>query len=381
MNVELTYQARIAQYLHIAPEQVSLYWKGRVALYTVLKAMGVGPGDEVVLPAFTCVVVPNAILYLGATPIYVDINPTVLCCSAEQIEQVITPKTKVILIQNMLGLSFEVEEIVSLAKARGIYTIEDCTHGFGGKHQDVFNGLRSDASFFSSQWNKPFSTGIGGMLVVNNRDLLQPVNQLNSHLIKPSAKDQFILFILIWARTYLLKGFTYWTFLRLYRWLSKKGVVVGSSSASELEGINMPKDYFKGMSSVQCRAGIKALSTFDQVISQRKNSGVSVHQWLTSQGKTTVPSEHMAQHAFLKYPILVKDRALFLQQAEKEKVPLGDWFISPLHPVLDSLEPWGLEVSNFPNAVYVSKHIVNLPLDIPVHRLINFLELYKNEII
>ena len=89
----------------------------------------------------------------------------------------------------------------------------------------------------------------------------------------------------------------------------------------------------------------------------------------------------MAQHAFLKYPILVKDRALFLQQAEKEKVPLGDWFISPLHPVSDSLEPWGLDVSNFPNAVYVSKHIVNLPLDIPVHRLINFLELYKNEII
>jgi dTDP-4-amino-4,6-dideoxygalactose transaminase len=381
MNVELTYQARIAQYLHIAPEQVSLYWKGRVALYTVLKAMGVGPGDEVILPAFTCVVVPNAILYLGATPIYVDIYPTVLCCSAEQIEQVLTPKTKVILIQNMLGLSFEVEEIVSLAKARGIYTIEDCTHGFGGKHQGVFNGLRSDASFFSSQWNKPFSTGIGGMLLVNNRDLLQPVNQLNSHLIKPSAKDQCILLILIWARTYLLKGFTYWTFLRLYRWLSKKGVVVGSSSASELEGINMPKDYFKGMSTVQCRAGIKALSTLDQVISQRKNSGVLVHEWLTSQGKTTVPAEHLAQHAFLKYPILIKDRTLFLQQAEKEKVPLGDWFISPLHPVLDSLEPWGLEVSNFPNAVYVSKHIVNLPLDLPVHRLINFLELYKNEII
>jgi dTDP-4-amino-4,6-dideoxygalactose transaminase len=381
MNVKLTYQARIAQYLHIAPEQVSLYWKGRVALYTVLKAMGVGPGHEVVIPAFTCVVVPNAILYLGAIPIYVDINPDTLCCDAAQIERALSPKTKVILIQNMLGLSLEVSEIITLAKARGIFTIEDCTHGFGGKHQGVFNGLRSDASFFSSQWNKPFSTGIGGMLVVNNRDLLQPVNQLNSHLIKPSAKDQFILFILIWARTYLLKGFTYWTFLRLYRWLSKKGVVVGSSSATELEGINMPKDYFKGMSSVQCRAGIKALSTFDQVISQRKNSGVSVHEWLTSQGKTTVPAEHLAQHAFLKYPILVKDRALFLRQAEKEKVPLGDWFISPLHPVLDSLEPWGLDISNFPNAVYISKHIVNLPLDLPVHRLINFLELYKNEII
>lgn len=381
MNFELTYQSRIAEYLHIDAEQVSLYWKGRVALYTMLKAMGVGPGDEVVLPAFTCVVVPNAILYLGAIPVYVDINPDTLCCNVAHIEQALSPKTKVILIQNMLGLSVEVSEIIALAKAQGIYTIEDCTHGFGGKHQGVFNGLRSDASFFSSQWNKPFSTGIGGMLVVNNRDLLESVNHLHSNLIKPSAKDQFILFMLIWARTYLLKGFTYWTFLRMYRWLSKKGLVVGSSSASELEGINMPKDYVKGMSTVQCRAGIKALNTIDQVISQRKKSGMSVHEWLTIQGKTSVPTEHLAQHAFLKYPILVTDRELFLRQAEKERIPLGDWFISPLHPVSDSLEPWGLEVSNFPNAVYISKHIVNLPLDLPVHRLINFLELYKNEII
>jgi dTDP-4-amino-4,6-dideoxygalactose transaminase len=117
------------------------------------------------------------------------------------------------------------------------------------------------------------------------------------------------------------------------------------------------------------------------VISQRKEAGISVHEWLTNQGKTTVPSEHLAQHAFLKYPMLVRNREFFMQQAEKERIPLGDWFISPLHPVLDSLEPWGLEVSDFPNAVYTSKHIVNLPLDLPVHRLINFLELYKNEII
>lgn len=381
MNMELTYQSKIAEYLQIDVVQVSLYWKGRVALYTMLKAMGVGPGDEVVLPAFTCVVVPNAILYVGATPVYVDINPDSLCCDVEQIEKAISPNTKVILIQNMLGLSVQVSEIIALAKKHSIFTIEDCTHGFGGKHQGVFNGLRSDASFFSSQWNKPFSTGIGGMLVVNNRELLQSVNSLQSNLIKPSAKDQFILFILIWARTYLLKGFTYWTLLRMYRSLSKKGLVVGSSSASELEGIHMPKDYVKGMSKVQCRAGIKAINTLNQVISRRKNSGISVHEWLTSQGKTTVPAEYLAHHTFLKYPLLVRDRELFLQQAEKRKIPMGDWFISPLHPVLDSLKPWGLEVCNFPNAVYISNHIVNLPLDLPVHRLINFLELYKNEII
>ena len=69
------YRQKIASVLKCHPEQVFLYWKGRVALYAVLKAMGIREGDEVIIPAFTCVVVPNAILYLSAKPVYVDISP------------------------------------------------------------------------------------------------------------------------------------------------------------------------------------------------------------------------------------------------------------------------------------------------------------------
>lgn len=380
MSVVTSYQSHLASYLGIDTRQVALYWKGRVGLFAVLKAMGVGTGDEVILPAFTCVVVPNAILYLGAVPVYVDINPSTLCCPADQIEQAITPKTKVILIQNMLGLSVQVEAIIALAKQYNVYTVEDCTHGFGGKHHGVFNGLRSDASFFSSQWNKPFSTGIGGILVVNNHLLLDKLNEVNSSLLSPSIKDNILLGILILARKYLIKGSTYWALLRLYRWLSKKGFVIGSSNAEEITGTQCPKDYYKGIGKVQCRAGIKALRHLDAVMALRKQTGIEVHSWLMKQGKTGVPEEHLAHHAFLKYPILVNDRNMFLQYAEKAKIPVGDWFISPLHPVSDSLKPWGLEVVKFPNAVYISTHIVNLPLELPVHRLINFLELYKNEI-
>ena len=71
------YKKEIAAHLNASPKQISLYWKGRVGLYALLKAMGIGKGDEVILPAFTCVVVPNAILYLGATPVYVDIRHAV----------------------------------------------------------------------------------------------------------------------------------------------------------------------------------------------------------------------------------------------------------------------------------------------------------------
>lgn len=381
MDDHKLYQAELASFLGINTSQVFLYWKGRVALYAVLKSMGIGPGDEVVLPAFTCVVVPNAILYLGATPVYVDINPKTLCCHVSQIEKALTPKTKVILIQNMLGLSDQVIEIIELAKERGLYTLEDCTHGFGGKHHGVFNGLRSDASFFSSQWNKPFSTGIGGMLVVNNRSLLNRVNQVNESLIKPSIKDRFILGSLIWARTFLLKGTTYWTLLRIYRWLSKKGWVIGSSTKEEIESIVQPVDYFKGMSNVQCRVGIKALKKLPGVLQIRKNNAHELHNCLLKKGKTTVPNDVLNQHAFLKYPLLVKDRSFFLQLAEKSKLPFGDWFNSPLHPVKGSLLPWGLNVEDFPEAKKISEHLVNIPLETSMPRLINFLELYTNEII
>jgi dTDP-4-amino-4,6-dideoxygalactose transaminase len=381
MSAQDTYRTDLADFLGINTDQISLYWKGRVGLYAVLKAMGVGPGDEVILPAFTCVVVPNAILYTGATPVYADINPSSLCCDVQSIENAITPNTKAILIQNMLGLSYKVHDIVSLAKARGIYTIEDCTHGFGGKYQGQFNGLMSDAAFFSSQWNKPFSTGIGGMLVINNPALIEPLQKLNVTLLAPSFKDRVVLSTLIWARTYLLKGFTYWTLLRWYRWMSKKGWVIGSSSAEELAGTTMPEAYFKGMSDVQSDAGIKALQALKNAMLLRKTNALKIHDWLVKHHKTCVPQSLHEDHAFLKYPLLVNDRAAFIEKSEKARLPLGDWFISPLHPVKSSLVPWGLNIDEYPHARYISEHIVNLPLEGDLSRLINFLELYQNEIL
>jgi len=380
MSTQDTYRTDLADFLGINADRISLYWKGRVGLYAVLKAMGLGPGDEVILPAFTCVVVPNAILYTGATPVYVDINPNSLCCDVQSIEKAITPKTKAILIQNMLGLSYEVHEIGSLAKARGIYTIEDCTHGFGGKYQGQFNGLMSDAAFFSSQWNKPFSTGIGGMLVINHPALKEPLQKINATLEAPSFKDRLVLSALIWARTYLLKGYTYWTLLRWYRWMSNKGWVVGSSSAEELAGTTMPEGYVKGMSPVQCRKGIKSLKSLQKAMLLRKNNAFKVHDWLVEHHKMCVPQPLMEDHAFLKYPLLVKDREAFIEKAEKARLPLGDWFISPLHPVKSSLVPWGLNIDDCPQARYISEHIVNLPLEGDLSRLINFLELCQNEI-
>ncbi|HOV88332.1 MAG TPA: aminotransferase class I/II-fold pyridoxal phosphate-dependent enzyme, partial [Syntrophobacteraceae bacterium] len=123
-----------------AKSRVFLFWKGRVALYALLRAMGVGAGDEVVLSAYTCVVVPNAVFYCGAVPQYVDVAPQTYCMDVRDVEKALGPRTKVVLCQNTYGLSANVEEISGLARSRGIYTIEDCAHGFGGSFRGKPNG-------------------------------------------------------------------------------------------------------------------------------------------------------------------------------------------------------------------------------------------------
>ena len=86
------YALKLAQRL-CGTSQLFLYWKGRVALYALLRAMGVVPGDEVVLPAYTCVVVPNAILYTGAVPVYVDVHPGTYCLDLDKLENALRKDT------------------------------------------------------------------------------------------------------------------------------------------------------------------------------------------------------------------------------------------------------------------------------------------------
>lgn len=357
------YKTEIAQRLDAQPNQISLYWKGRVGLYALLKAMGIGPGDEVILPAFTCVVVPNAILYLGAKPVYVDINDDHLNTTLAQIKEKVTDKTRCIIVQNTFGISSEVDQIVDFAKENKLYTIEDCTHGFGGTFAGKANGTYCDAAFYSTQWNKPFSTGVGGFTLLNNTELKPKLEEINTQLLTPSIKQRKTLGMLIRLRKFMLHDSTYWPLLRLYRSWSKSGAVVGSSTAQELESIDMPDDYFMASSSDQEKVGIQSLKSLDEYMALRKKNGIIYNNFMRKHGQWNYPENVLANHSFLKYPVFIKDKTRFMQKAEKAKIRLGDWFLSPIHPVTADFEKWKLSISEFPKAEFYAQHIMNLPTD------------------
>jgi dTDP-4-amino-4,6-dideoxygalactose transaminase len=382
IEIQTKYKQAIASFLGVDSTSIFLYWKGRIALYAALKALGVGKKDEVIIPAFTCVVVPNAIIYLGAKPIYTDVDLSSMCATRESIEAKITDRTKVIIIQNMLGLSNEVEEIIEMAKAKGIHCVEDCTHGFGGSYNEKPNGTLSDMSFYSTQWNKPFSTGVGGILSVNNPDLLEKIQNINNELITPSFKTRFSLATLIKIKKYILNDSTYWFLIRLYRKLSKMGLVIGSSNKDEITGINQPENYFMASGNIQAETGISELKKLKEKIEERIHNGLIYNDYFIKNKFFHFKDDLIKNHSFLKFPILVKDRKKFMENAEKAKIRLGDWFISPIHPVEQGFENWQLQIEEFPNAHFLTKHIVNLPTDeIDITKVMSFLELNKDQLL
>src|SRR4051794_11309390 len=131
----------------VPPDHVALFWRGRVALYAILRSLGVGPGDEVVVPAFTCVAVPNAILYTGARPVYVDIDERTYTPDPAAVAGAVGASTRAILAQNTFGLSSDMEALRAAAPPHAV-VIDDSTHGLGGAHRGSPAGAGADAAFF-----------------------------------------------------------------------------------------------------------------------------------------------------------------------------------------------------------------------------------------
>jgi len=369
------YKKSIASILESDPDRIFLYWKGRVALYAILKAMELDKDSEAIIPALTCVVVPNAIIYAGLKPVYIDVEKATFNMNVSLIESAITEKTKVIVCQNTYGLSSNIEEILTIAKKYNLFTIEDCTHGFGGYYNGKPNGSYCDAAFYSTQWNKPFSTGIGGFLYVSNNELFYKVKKLESEKIKPGIGEISLLRFLLIFRKFAVNKFTQPLLVAFYRFLSNKNLILGSNQGNELNSIEKPKSYFKDISTTQIKTGIKSLSQLKEMNELRLKNAKDYTDFLKSENKNHVEESYFKNHMFLKYPLLVKDRKLFNESAREMRITLGDWFISPLHPVEDDLSIWFFESIKFPVASQIAKTIINLPTDIRNNdRVIEFLK-------
>lgn len=155
---------------------------GTVALHMACLAAGIGPGDEVIVPALTFVATANAVLYCRAKPVFADVvSMDDLTISLDSIKKLTTPNTKAIIVMHYAGYPCHMEEIVQFAKEKHITLIEDAAHAPGASLHGIRMGAWGDIGCFSFFANKNMTTGEGGMVTTNDDEMAKMLTKLRSH--------------------------------------------------------------------------------------------------------------------------------------------------------------------------------------------------------
>jgi len=154
---------------------------GTTAIHLALETLKIGPGDEVIIPDFTMIGTVNAVLYAGATPVFVDSEKETWNIDTTKIKEKITKKTKAIMIVHTYGHPVDMDPVIELAKKNKLYVIEDAAEAHGAEYKGKRIGSLSDIACFSFYGNKILTTGEGGMIVTNNKDFAERAKYLRNH--------------------------------------------------------------------------------------------------------------------------------------------------------------------------------------------------------
>jgi perosamine synthetase len=154
---------------------------GTVALHLSLVALGVGPGDEVIVPDLTFAASVNAILYTGATPVLVDVDPKTMTIDPDLVAAAITSRTRAIMPVHLYGYPADMGRLMTQANRHSLLVIEDCAEALGSRYQGAHVGTFGDAATFSFYGNKTITTGEGGMLLFRNPVIRDRAKMLRDH--------------------------------------------------------------------------------------------------------------------------------------------------------------------------------------------------------
>ncbi len=161
---------------------------GTTALVTALKSLGIGNGDEVLLPSLTFGATANSVISVGAKPIFVDSSDHNWNMNIDDIENKISKKTKCIIIVHLYGLPCEIKNIIKICKKYNIFLIEDCAEALGAKYFNKHVGSFGDVGTFSFFGNKNISTGEGGMCITKSSKIAKKIRILRDHGMDPNKR-------------------------------------------------------------------------------------------------------------------------------------------------------------------------------------------------
>ena len=204
------FEAEFRGYLG-APIEVLAVQSATAGLHLALEALGIGPGDEVIVPTWTFTATAEVVRYLGATPVIVDVEPDTLNISLGAVEAAITPATKCVIPVHFAGLPVDMRRLRAISDRHGLAVVEDAAHAFpAGLDGDVVgNCVYSDACVFSFYATKPLAMGEGGAVTTRRPDLAKRIRVMRLHGIDRDVFDRFTSGVRSWHYDVVAPGYKY----------------------------------------------------------------------------------------------------------------------------------------------------------------------------
>jgi len=335
---------------------------GRACLYAILQAIGVTSGDEVLLQAYTCVVVPNPIIWLGAKPIFVDCQDD-FTMSVEDLEKKITAQSKAIIIQHTFGCPSAIEAIMALAKRHNLLVIEDCAHSLGGQYQGQALGAFGDISFFSFGRDKIISSVFGGIVATNNLALAEKIKQWQNNLTYSSygwilrqIAHPLVLFFV--KKTYYALSLGKF----LVTLIKQLGLISRAVSLAERQG-GKPVFISRKMSNALAVLALHQLKKAARFNAHRQKIAALYDRELVGLPGVRLP-QFRGDNVYLRYTICLDKAKFLISQAKKQGIELGCWYDWPVAPRDTNLDKVFYTWGSCPTAEKLAKRSVNLPTNI-----------------
>ncbi len=278
------FEEAVASYVGV-PYGVALA-SGTAGLHLGLTALGIGEGDEVILPSFTFIAAANSVLYLRATPVFADIDPLTLNLDPESVARAITPRTRAIIVVHTFGCPADLDPILRLAAAHGLRVIEDACEALGAEYRGRRVGAFGDFGVFAFYPNKQITTGEGGMLVTRDRQLAETIRALRNQGRRPA--DGWL--------DHALLGYNY------------------------------------RLSEINCALGLSQLKRIDSILARRRNRAVCYAEHLRTIPEITLPvfEPEGGRVSWFVFVVRLQDRDAIWHYMTSRGIACGRYF-APIH--------------------------------------------------
>jgi perosamine synthetase len=342
---------------------------GRMAHWAALRAAGLPEGGEVLVPAFTCVAVANAILYAGLRPRWVDVDPVTFNLDPKAAADALSGNTVAVHMQHTFGVSADVNGLRALADQHGLLLVEDAAHSLGAGHEGRPHGSLGDVSFVSTDRTKVIGTHLGGAALTDDDGMASRLAALQAEA--PALRRGLARRL---ALSYLEEAVLFHPGLL---WLGRP--VVGALRRLGLHRVlsdedraerphDLPYGWPHRLPSGQARIGRLQLARLDEQLAHRRTIARMVDGHVRHYGARL--GETFDHQAWLRASFLVRDRAAF-EARLASRFQLGTWFTEPIFGRPQDTEAVGFHPGSCPVAEHAAEHVVNLPTHprVPLHAI------------